>query len=154
MKKLLRHLACSALVVLLASASALAANSSTTVSSLWVTSYLYKTTVSWTADDSDGSVDNGTIGLPDPCYMFIGITDPGSTAPTDNYDIVVTDSLGADVFGTALNNRDTTTSEQAAPIIGGTYGGRLAEGELTFTLTNNSVNSATGTLTTYCLRAE
>ena len=40
------------------------------------------------------------------------ITDPGDVAPTDNYDIVITDSDGYDVLHGAGLNRDTANTEQ------------------------------------------
>jgi hypothetical protein len=41
------------------------------------------------------------------------VTNPGATAPTDNYDIVVNDADGVDVAAGVLANRDTANSEQA-----------------------------------------
>ena len=80
----------------------------------------------------------------------MGVTDPGATAPTDNYDITIVDEYGSDIFGATLTNRDTTNTEEATPLIGGTsYGSRLVTGDLTFTLTNNSVNEAVGTCILY-----
>lgn len=43
------------------------------------------------------------------------VTDPGATAPTDNYDITVTDAEGYDVMQGAGANRDTTNTETAVP---------------------------------------
>ena len=39
------------------------------------------------------------------------LTDPGSTAPTDNYDIVVNDADGHDVLAGQGANRHTTTTQ-------------------------------------------
>lgn len=43
------------------------------------------------------------------------VTNPGATAPTDDYDIALNDEDGVDVMATTLNNRDTATSEQVIP---------------------------------------
>ena len=39
------------------------------------------------------------------------VTDPGAAAPTDNYDITVTDADGIDVLAGAGANRDTANTE-------------------------------------------
>lgn len=47
--------------------------------------------------------------------LLKGVTDPSATAPTDDYDIVITDEEGVDVLGQShddLANRDTANSEQ------------------------------------------
>jgi len=70
-------------------------------------------TFSWTstaggaADAATSAVVNGRL-----CKV---VTNPGATAPTDDYDITITDSDGADVMGGACANRDTANSEQAVP---------------------------------------
>lgn len=58
-------------------------------------------------------------------------TDPGSTAPTDNYDIVVNDPDGYDVMQGAGANRDTANSETAVPTATS-----IAFGALTLSITN------------------
>lgn len=116
---------------------------------------IQKVVISWTADAADGTVPStslntalaasgGIVPLVGwSCYM--AVTDPGATAPTDDYDIVLNDEYGADIFGTAINDRDTTSTEQAFPIVAtGTYRSRLVTGNLTFGLSNNAVNSAVG----------
>ena len=111
-----------------------------------------KTTVkiSWVADSADGSVPQTEFDITILVdiigqYSILGITDPGSPAPTDKYDIEILDEYGVDVFGGNLKDRSTTVSEQAVPKIGDTYyGERLCAGAWTFKLTNNSVNSAQG----------
>lgn len=105
-------------------------------------------TLSWT-DDTNGTT--GTIYVPASLYgLWAGaaITDPGSTAPTDNYDIVISSTVssrwtGLDILDGNLLNRDASTTEKSTwsmapfPIYG----------NLTFTLSGNAVNNATGTLT-------
>lgn len=46
------------------------------------------------------------------------VTNPGGTAPTDDYDITVTDDDGADVLAGKGSNRDTANTEQVVPLIG------------------------------------
>lgn len=45
-------------------------------------------------------------------------TNPGTTAPSDNYDLTINDSNGADIMGGALTNRDTANTEMAIPLVG------------------------------------
>ncbi len=56
--------------------------------------------------------------------VYMAVTDPGATAPSGDYDIVVTDELSADIFGGTLADRSATVSEQVPPNIGGAYGDR------------------------------
>ena len=71
--------------------------------------------IKWTwTSATDGSVVKVTTG------GFYGevislLTDPGSTAPTDNYDITITDADGYDVMQGAGANRDTANTEQTVP---------------------------------------
>lgn len=71
------------------------------------------------------------------------VSDPGSTAPTDNYDPVFSDKHGIDVAGGTLANRDTANSENEVPLVGGAYAGNPVYGPLTLAITGNSVASAT-----------
>ena len=77
-------------------------------------------------------------------YCILGVTDPGSPAPSDNYDITIEDEYGVDIFGGKLTNRHTTNAQQEMPLIGSGYGGRLCAGPLTFKLAGNSVSVAKG----------
>jgi len=74
----------------------------------------------------------------------LGITDPGGTAPTTLYDITIDDALGADIFGGALGDRSATATEQTTPLVNGISRTRLVYTSLTLTISNNSVNAATG----------
>jgi len=70
-------------------------------------------------------------------------TNPGTTAPTDNYDITITDSDGIDLMGGTLADRDTSTSEAAAPAIAsGVYLSRPVDGTLTLNVTGNTTTAA------------
>lgn len=64
---------------------------------------------------------------------LIGLTtDPGATAPTDNYDVAVTDSEGHDVLLGAGANRDTANTEHVAEA----NLGAVAGSKLTLAVTN------------------
>lgn len=74
-------------------------------------------------------------------YIIAVETDPGTTAPTANYDMTITDEYGADVMGGALANRHTSTTEIAAPSLG--YASKVpVTGNLTFNVTNQLVKNA------------
>lgn len=72
-----------------------------------------KVIVDWTSDDATGAVSGTTAKIVGT--LIKAVTDPGSAAPTDNYDIAITDELSADVLAacqSTLANRDTTNTEQ------------------------------------------
>jgi len=115
---------------------------------------LSKITFTCTADASDGSFPATATNAANTAfitgkYLLKATTNPGATAPTDNYDITLTDADGVDLMGGTLANRDTANSEEALPYIGGlAYGPQPITGALTHTPTGNSVNSAIS-VTTY-----
>lgn len=79
------------------------------------TDVIKKVIVDWLSDDAAGTVSGTTKKIVGT--LIKGVTDPGSTAPTDNYDIVLTDEEGVDILGdcvalSQLINRDTANSEQ------------------------------------------
>lgn len=98
------------------------------------------------ADDGNGSVPDAVSTNAVQGFVMLGVTNPGTTAPQDNYDITLADDDSCDVFGAELTNRDTAVSEQAMPKIGSYYGERYVNSVLTMALAGNNVNSATGTL--------
>lgn len=113
-------------------------------------------TIDWVADDTNATVPDGVFDTTDMVDILgrcatMAITNPGTTAPTDNYDITVEDDQGCDIYGGALTNRDTALSEQTAPIFlapaafARTRRRPIISNSLTFKLANNAVNSATGT---------
>lgn len=104
--------------------------------------------VLWTAH-TDGTFTNYEITNAPLGAIWMVATDPGSTAPTDNYDIDLLDSTGVDIMGAELDDRDTANTEQAMPLIGSSSGVRPVNGKLTLAISNNSVNSATGTIYIY-----
>ncbi len=108
--------------------------------------------VDWVGDSADGSVPNTMInGL----YGFLvkAVFNPGSTAPTSNYDIALGDpeDTALDAAATLFNNRHTTASEQVYPLISGAAIPLFLAGNYQFQLTNNSVNSATGRMILYLI---
>lgn len=67
---------------------------------------------SWTSDDATGAVSGTTRKIVGE--LIKGVTDPGSAAPTDSYDIAITDEEGADVLVASFDNladRDTANTE-------------------------------------------
>src|SRR5687768_8174322 len=72
-----------------------------------------KVLVSWTSDDGTGAVTGVTGKIVGK--LIKAVTDPGTAAPTDDYDIVITDEEGANVLTPCqanLTNRDTANTEQ------------------------------------------
>lgn len=101
-------------------------------------------TATITASSTDGSVPNTTIANVYGCLIKV-ITNPGSTAPTDNYDITLLDpdDSTVDAANSLLLNRDTATTEAVYPLT--EAGGPrlyLQPGTYTLAVANNSVNSA------------
>lgn len=103
------------------------------------------------ADVTFSSVDGSFVATDLPSFggrLAVLRTNPGSTAPTDNYDITLIDADGIDRLQGVGMNRDTANSEEALIVYSGTaihppcvYGETL-----TLTITGNSVNSATTTI--------
>jgi len=82
--------------------------------------------------------------------LFTNATASSATySPTTLYDITLTNFSGADVFGTALNNRSNTTTELTKPLINGQYDNVPVFGGLTLNITNNSIGDATGVIRIY-----
>ncbi len=127
------------------------ADGSVTVTVSHESQNLKKTVIEWIADASDATVPDAEIDdtLLIGSYLVLCITDPGSTAPTDDYDITIIDEYSVDVAGGQMIDRDEATSEQVVPKIDTVYASRLYGGVWTFNLDNNSVNSATGTCVLY-----
>jgi hypothetical protein len=90
-----------------------------------------KITFTWTAS-AGGAADATTDEVYDG--KLIGLTtDPGAgTAPTDNYDVVITDADGHDVLLGAGADRDTATTEHVAEA----SLGAVAHSPLTLAVTN------------------
>lgn len=113
--------------------------------------YVSKITLTWVGSTvtTVGSVPSTETTWPIDGYVFLVITNPGGTAPTALYDIVLNDTSGFDIMGGELANRSDTVTEQAVPKISSVYGSRFVSGKLTFVLTGNSVSAGTGTVEIY-----
>ena len=99
-------------------------------------------TFTCTADSSDGSYPATTVSANIKGRLLQIVTDPQSTAPQDNYDITVTDSVGADLLLGVGANRDTSNTEIAIVESNGAHSVVAETDTLTLTITNNNVNSA------------
>lgn len=85
---------------------------------------------SWTST-SGGAADKVTTATFTGEVLTL-VTDPGGTAPTDNYDITVTDADGIDVLAGAGANRDTANTEY---VLAASLGG-CVDSVLTLNVTN------------------
>jgi hypothetical protein len=70
-----------------------------------------KLSTSWTSDGSGAS----TTTLSFAGRILRVVTDPGATAPTDDYDVTLVDEYGLDLLMGRGVNRDTTNSEHFCP---------------------------------------
>ncbi len=95
-------------------------------------------------DSGDGSFADVDLDKKFEGELLTLETNPGSTAPSDNYDITLVDDEGHDVLEGVGDNRDTANTEKAAIPLG-TYFHPVMDGTETLTLkmSGNSVNSAT-----------
>lgn len=102
-------------------------------------------TYTMTADAADGSYPPTGAGPIDGWIIGV-ITNPGTVQPTDNYDITLLNSDGADVMAGGILNRDTLNSEfviTPQPYV---------RGPVTIGVANNVVNSAVVVLKITVLR--
>lgn len=92
---------------------------------------------------SDGSVADWefSLGSQRKWYLLRAVTDPGDTAPTDNYDITILDTWANDYANSQLLNRDTTSTEKVAF---GKY--EPIYSPVKVSVDNNIVDGATGTV--------
>ena len=107
-----------------------------------------KVLVTFTGDADDSTVPDLNIVGFDNQWLCQIITNPGTTQPTDNYDIYLKYE-GSDLLGGAGVDRDTANTEIAYPIVDSVSGQRACvpvPGTLVFSLANNSVKSAVGTM--------
>lgn len=119
-----------------------------------------KVLISFVTDDTTGSVACTLEKISGELIKIV--TDPGGTAPTDNYDVVLTDEEGVDLSGNmddaaiaALIARDTANTEETYLCLFDTAAGtsRVAAfpvicDKLTVTV-NNAGNSKTGQIILY-----
>lgn len=119
---------------------------------------IVKVIADWMSDDSTGAV-SGTTAVKVVGELVKGVTDPGSAAPSANYDIAVTDEEGVDVLAacqSTLANRHTSTSEQVYfLVLDAAAGTPLAQSvhpvvaDLLTIAVTNAGNSKTGQLVLY-----
>jgi hypothetical protein len=99
---------------------------------------IHRIKLDWTSDGSG----NVTQAITLNGVILRVATDPGATAPTDNYDLTAPDESGVDVFGGQGANRDTANSEHFVP--GAPFGDGTTtsvapvsvNGEITITIAN------------------
>lgn len=138
----MRRLFLALLLVLLCSASVMAASTCTVTQQSVGDGAMLQ--FSWTAA-ADGSFDGTT------CAPSVNIkgwvthveTQPGTPAPTANYSATLKNSQGYDVAGGALASRSQTATEVI------TIGTFPVFRSLALALTGNSVNGAQGTIRVY-----
>lgn len=154
MRKLIIALA----MVLLLVTMAMAADSVVTIETSSVNDGMEVVVFTWLANTTTGTVPATSTGTtwPDERMQKAGCiakvnTNPGSTAPTDDYDITLTDADGVDLMGGELGDRDTADSEVAVPKIDTTFGCVVVTGPFTMNISNQSVSAATGTVTIYII---
>ena len=95
----------------------------------------------WTSDASGDMSGTDTKELDGKALAWV--TNPGATAPTANYDIVVNDPDGIDVAEAGLANRHTATSEKVIPDPPEAFNGKLS------LVVSNAGNAKVGELTMY-----
>lgn len=107
-----------------------------------------KFTFTCTADVADGSFPATVIAVKFEGRLVKLVTNPGATAPTDNYDITLVDAEGLDVLQGVGANRDTANTEAVPVVYSGTSLHPTVDetDTLTLTIANNIVNSATITI--------
>jgi hypothetical protein len=115
-----------------------------------VTGPIKKILASWTSDDGDGTVSGSTKKVSG--YVVAAVTDPGTAAPTANYDIALNDPESVDIVGncdTTLANRHTTSTERVDFVVGTAAGARPATSDVITIAITNAGNSKTGQVILY-----
>ena len=102
--------------------------------------------LAWTTDASGNFVARTTPEINGFIVAFV--TNPGSAAPTADYDPVLTNTDGVDVSGGALTDRHTSTSQLVMPLVNSEAVRLPVLGALTFDITNAG-NSKNGVLDIY-----
>ena len=106
--------------------------------------------IAWTSDSGGNFTSNVKLdGL-----IIKVVTDPGASAPTDNYDVTLVDEFGLDLLAGQGANRDTTNSEMFCPGIVVTDGTNTSvmpmshKGTATLTIANAG-DTKNGTVSIY-----
>lgn len=139
----MRRSAAVVILVLLALSGRVGAAGSCTVTQR-LTGNIRTVTVTCTADAAAATFPNTVLPTIEGRLLAL-VTDPGTTAPQDNYDVAVTDQYGADVLQGVGANRDTANTEKVAVVYSGTaLHPPVDDGDvLTLAISGNNVNSAT-----------
>jgi hypothetical protein len=150
MKKLIAVLA---LLLVFVASTAMGAGSVTVTRSKGSGDALY-VLFTWIGNATGGGQVPSTSSSPSFGETYSGCvfaieTNPGSPAPTDDYDITLTDTDGVDLLGGQGANRDTATSEMVLAKVGSAFACAPTHSAFTFNLSGNIVNSATGTAKIY-----
>ena len=113
--------------------------------------HVRKVVIEWVADASAATVPATALTTKIQGQLLRMVTNPGATAPTADYDITLVGDEGEDVLQGVGIDRHTSTTEDVAIVFSGTavHPWVSIADTLTFTLANNSVNSALGTATIY-----
>lgn len=108
-------------------------------------------TITCTGDASDGSFPQTNLEDAIEGRLLALETNPGATAPTANYDIVINDAEGVDVLQGVGANRHTTTAEKVAIVYSGISAHPVVDRTdvLTLVITGNSVASAVTVIKLY-----
>jgi hypothetical protein len=120
---------------------------------------LHRINLTWaTSSATTTVVTSHVVRWPINGTIYHVITDPsGTTAPTDNYDIYLYSTAhgtSMDVMGGSLTNRDVTSTEWSRPYISteSGYAPLPVWGEITITISGNSVNDARGQIEIFYFR--
>lgn len=132
------------------------ANSSSSITWDEQSAEILKAVITWLSDDGDGHVTHTLTAVDKErirgYYLFFMVTNPGATAPSDNYNITLLDDDGVDMAGGTLLLRDTANSEVAIPLLSsGVSGDRITNGGIAVTITNAG-NAKVGVLTLWFRR--
>ena len=124
-------------IVFLASALVWAA-SSVTVTNVDTRDEMKVFKISWVDDNSTSLVTYTKLDNLNG-FIYHVITDPGTPAPTDNYDVYIRDyTTGVSMLGTTLENRDTADSELVTPSV------PVYVHDIGFSLSGSAVSDAAG----------
>ncbi len=105
---------------------------------------LVKVAISWVSDASGGCTQDVVLNG----WLVKCVTNPGATAPTDDYDITLVDADGVDAAKGLLGNRDTANSEEVYLFASSATTPVLVQGTYTFTIANAG-DSKVGVATFY-----
>lgn len=103
-----------------------------------------KIKAAWVSDDADGTASGETTYGYSGKIELLTTVPSGSAAPTDAYDITLTDSDSVDVLAGGGADRDTANTEQ---VLGSSLGA-VASSKLTLNI-SNAGNSKEGTVYVY-----